>query len=356
MRAYSPGKDNRSMTPDNTRFPEQLKGKVAFSGIQPSGIIHIGNYLGAVRNFVALQEYTRGYYCVVDLHAITEKHNPEELRNNILAIANIYLAAGLDPKRSTLFVQSQVHEHAELAWILNCHSYFGELRRMTQFKDKAGKNQESATVGLFDYPVLMAADILLYQADIVPVGEDQKQHVELTRNIAERFNHVYGDVFTVPEPYIPPVGARIRGLDDPTKKMSKSAQSPNNYISLTDPPDVIRRKISRAVTDSGSEIRHGPDKPAISNLLEIYSLMADVDIPTLEQRYEGKGYAQFKKDLAEVVVERLRPIQERYQQLSADPAYTIGILKEGAERAKPVARQTLTAVMEEVGLFGAHRA
>jgi len=263
----------------------------------------------------------------------------------------VFLAAGLDPQRSIIMVQSHVPYHSELAWILNTITYMGELRRMTQFKEKsAGAEGESIGVALFDYPVLQAADILLYQADAVPIGEDQKQHVELTRDIAIRFNNAFGNTFSVPEPLIRSEGGRVMGLDDPTKKMSKSAGSEGNFISLMDAPDVIRRKIKRAVTDSGTEVRVGEDKPALTNLLTIYSMLSGTPIPEIEERYRGKGYAQFKQDLGDVVVEALAPLQERLADLAADKSYTLGVLKEGAARAEVVAERTMKRVRERIGL------
>jgi tryptophanyl-tRNA synthetase len=322
-----------------------------FSGSQPSGTLHLGNYLGAIRNYVAMQETHDCIYCVVDLHAITVRQVRAELRRNTIDVANAYLAAGVDPERSIVFVQSHVPAHTELMWILNTVTYMGELRRMTQFKDKtAGAEGESIGVGLFDYPVLMAADILLYQADAVPVGEDQKQHVELTRDLAERFNNAFGKAFVVPEPIIRTEGKRVMSLDDPAKKMSKSAGSENSYIAVMDAPDVIRRKIRRAVTDSGTGVTSGPDKPALTNLLEIYSILAGDPIPDIEARYEGKGYADFKTDLAEIVVDALVPIQERIRELEADKSYTLEVLKTGAERAEAIAGRTLAKVRERVGL------
>jgi tryptophanyl-tRNA synthetase len=319
--------------------------------VQPSGLLHIGNYLGAIRNWVQLQEDYDCVYCAVDLHAITVRQDRKELRARTLEVANTLLAAGIDPQRSIVFVQSHVPAHCELAWILNTVTYMGELRRMTQFKEKTGGGEgESIGVGIFDYPVLMAADILLYGADAVPVGEDQKQHVELTRDLAERFNNAFGKTFVVPHPLIREEGARVMGLDDPTKKMSKSASSAANYIALGDGPDVIRRKIQRAVTDSGTEVRAGDDKPALSNLLAIYGLFSGEDVSAIERRYAGKGYAEFKRDLAEVVVEALAPFQRRLGELEADRAYTLGVLKEGAERAEAIAKRTLTKVRERVGL------
>jgi len=322
-----------------------------FSGIQPSGTLHLGNYLGAVRNWVAMQETHDCVYCAVDLHAITARQVRAELRRNTIDLVNLFLASGVDPERSIVFVQSHVPAHSELMWILNTITYMGELRRMTQFKDKtAGAEGESIGVGIFDYPVLMAADILLYRADAVPVGEDQKQHVELTRDLAERFNNAFGKALVVPEPIIREGGARVMSLDDPTKKMSKSAGSENSYIAVMDAPDVIRRKIRRAVTDSGTEVRGGPGKPALTNLIDIYSALSDETTETIEARYEGRGYADLKADLAEVIVEALTPIQARILELEADKSYTLEVLRTGAERAEAIAERTLAKVRERVGL------
>jgi len=321
-----------------------------FSGTQPTGALHLGNYLGAILNYVALQETHDCVYCVVDLHAITVRQPRAELKRNTVETANMFLAAGVDPQRSIVIVQSHVPQHSELAWILNTITYMGELRRMTQFKDKTGGGEtESVGVGIFDYPVLMAADILLYRSDAVPVGEDQKQHVELTRDLAERFNNAFGKTFVVPEPIIPTVGARIMGLDDPTKKMSKSADSAYNYISLTDSPDEIRRKIRRAVTDSGTEVRPGPDKPALTNLLTIYGLLSGEPVDDVVARYEGRGYADFKKDLGELVVESLAPFQRRMKELGDDKGFTLDVLRDGAERAQAIAERTMHRVRERMG-------
>lgn len=324
--------------------------KRAFSGVQPTGELHLGNYLGAIKNWVDYQDRFESTFCVVDLHAITVRQDPKELHRAIRTTANAFVAAGIDLEKSVIFVQSDIPEHTELTWILNCFTYFGELRRMIQFKEKAGKDQESVSVGLFDYPVLMASDILLYRADVVPVGEDQKQHVELTRDIAIRFNNLMGETFVVPKPFIMEIGARIMGLDDPTKKMSKSAGSLYNYIALTDSADLIRRKIQKAVTDSGSEIIYGPEKPAISNLLVIYSLLSGQSIESLQERYKGKGYAAFKRDLAEVAVEVLSPFQQKLRELEADLSFAEKMLEEGAARVRPIAQETLARVKEKVGL------
>ncbi len=344
----SPAADTPA-APSETAKPERRPR--VFSGIQPSGTLHLGNYLGAVKNWVAMQETHDCVYCAVDLHAITVRQKRAELRRNTVDLVNLFLASGVDPERSIVFVQSHVPAHTELMWILNTITYMGELRRMTQYKDKtAGAEGESIAVGLFDYPVLMAADILLYRADAVPVGEDQKQHVELTRDVAERFNNAFGKAFVVPEPIIRTEGARVMSLDDPAKKMSKSAGSENSYIAVMDAPDVIRRKIRRAVTDSGTEVRGGPDKPALTNLLDIYGALAGESTADVEARYEGKGYADFKADLAEVVVEALSPIQARIRELEADKSFTLEVLKTGAERAEAIAARTLARVRERIGL------
>jgi tryptophanyl-tRNA synthetase len=337
--------------PATNEAPTPERRPRVFSGIQPSGTLHLGNYLGAVKNWVTMQETHDCVYCAVDLHAITVRQQRAELRRNTIDLVNLFLASGVDPERSIVFVQSHVPAHTELMWILNTITYMGELRRMTQYKDKtAGAEGESIAVGLFDYPVLMAADILLYRADAVPVGEDQKQHVELTRDVAERFNNAFGKAFVVPEPIIRTEGARVMSLDDPAKKMSKSAGSENSYVAVMDSPDVIRRKIRRAVTDSGSEVRGGPDKPALTNLLDIYSALAGEPFDEIVRRYERKGYADLKADLGEVVVDALAPIQTRIRELEADKSYTLEVLKTGAERAEAIAARTLAKVRERVGL------
>jgi tryptophanyl-tRNA synthetase len=341
-----------------------------FSGIQPSGDIHIGNYLGAIRNWVDLIPRFECIYCVVDLHAITIPYEPAEMQSRILEAAAVNIACGIDPERCTLFVQSYVPEHTELAWLLNTITPIGDLQRMTQFKDKAKQleekkmdagasktghppagagGRESVNAGLLNYPVLMAADILLYKAEVVPVGEDQVQHLELAREITRRFNSRFGPIFPEPKERLT-AAARIMGLDDPTKKMSKSSGSDNSYIAVMDPPDAMRRKIKRAVTDSGTEVRGGPDKPALTNLLDIYSALSGETVAAVEQRYEGKGYADFKSDLGEVVVEALMPIQARIRELEADKSYTLEVLKSGAERAEGIAGRTLAKVRERIGL------
>ncbi|HEX8173696.1 MAG TPA: tryptophan--tRNA ligase [Pyrinomonadaceae bacterium] len=327
--------------------------KRIFSGAQPTGNLHIGNYIGALRNWAELQHEYESFFCIVNLHAITVTKDPVRLREKTREVARLYLAAGIDPKVSTVFVQSDVPEHAELTWILNCVTRMGELERMTQFKEKRGKQRENAGVGLFDYPVLMAADILLYKTDLVPVGQDQKQHLELTRDLAVRFNRDYGETFRVPEPYIPKVGARILALDDPAKKMSKSDENANGGIFLTDDADTIRRKFKRAVTNSGTEIRFDETRPAITNLLTIYQLLTGKSREQIEEHFAGKGYAQLKGDLAEATVEFLTPFQERVRSISDEELD--GIFAQGAERAREVARVTYKEVKERLGIEGARR-
>jgi tryptophanyl-tRNA synthetase len=325
--------------------------KRVFSGIQPSGRSHLGTYLGALKNWVAVQDDYDCLYCIVDLHALTVPQDPKVLRKNVREMAALYIAVGLDPEKSTIFRQSRVAEHAELAWLLNCVARVGELSRMTQFKDKAQKGgADSASVGLYDYPVLQAADVLLYNAHLVPVGEDQRQHLELMRTLARRFNNQYGETFVVPEPMILDVGARVMALDDPTSKMSKSAPTPAGYVELLDEPDVIRRKIRRAKTDSGSEIVASQEKPAITNLLNIYAGLTDLSVPEIEARYEGKGYGDFKKDLGEVVVEALSPIRERATELLDDPRELDDLMESGAEKARELARPALRDAWTRMGL------
>ena len=323
--------------------------KRVFSGVQPTGNIHLGNYLGALKQFVELQEDHECIYCIVDMHAITVPQDPKELRKHILDVAALYLAVGVDPKKSIVFVQSDVPGHAELSWVLTCNSYTGELSRMTQFKDKS-KNKESAPTGLFSYPVLMAADILLYDTDIVPVGNDQKQHIELCRDIAIRINNKYKKTFVVPDGRFLKEGARIMALDDPTKKMSKSAENIHSRISLLDDPSKIKKSIMKATTDSDGIVKFDTEnKPGISNLLNIYSVLSGMTIPELETKYEGKGYGDFKKDLAEVVVAALAPIKERYEQIRHSDEL-IEVLKDGASRADVIAKQTMKRVKENFGL------
>jgi len=323
--------------------------KRVFSGIQPSGALTLGNYLGAMKQWVALQETHDCVYCVVDLHALTVPSDPDDLKKRVFETAALLIASGLDPDRVILIIQSHVHEHCELAWLLSCTATYGEMGRMTQFKEKS-EGKESVSLGLFTYPVLMAADILLYQTDLVPVGADQKQHVEITRDIADRFNRRYGPVFTLPEPFIPEAGARIMSLDDPTKKMSKSNQNPNSYVTLLDTPAAIRKKILSAVTDSGREVRYDPEnKAAVSNLLTIYSRCAGGSIEDIEGMYAGKGYADFKKDLAAVVTDTLRPVQQRFEDICAS-GEVARVVKDGADKAREIARVTLGAAKERIGL------
>ena len=330
---------------------EQSEKKIIFSGVQPSGTLTLGNYLGALKNWAELQEDYRCYYCVVDMHAITVRQDPAELRRRTLDVAALYMAAGIDPKRSVIYVQSHVPQHAELGWVLNCFTYLGELSRMTQYKDKAAKHQDNLNSGLFTYPVLMAADILLYQADLVPVGSDQKQHVELTRDLATRFNNLYGDVFTVPEPYIGKAGARIMSLQEPTSKMSKSDPNPNGYISILDDADTIRRKVKRAVTDSDGEIRLSSDKPGVSNLLAIYAACRGVTPEQAEAEFAGMGYGALKDGVSEAVIAELAPLQEKYRAIRGDKGYLEGILRENAEIASRAATKTLRKVHKKVGFL-----
>src|SRR5437870_2079152 len=326
--------------------------KRIFSGVQPTGNIHLGNYLGALRNWVALQREYESFFCIVNLHAITAAQDPGLLAEKTRELARIYLAVGVDPEVSTIFIQSDVVEHAELTWLLNCVTRMSELERMTQFKDKSRKQKENVGVGLFDYPVLMAADILLYQTDLVPVGEDQKQHLELTRDIAIRFNRDYGETFRVPEAFIPKVGARIMSLADPTKKMSKSDEETEaGCIMLLDDADAVRRKFKRAVTDSGTEIRFDSTRPAINNLLTIYQLLTQKGPEEIEERFAGKGYAQLKAELADITIAFLQPFQERVRGIDAGKLDEI--LKAGAARAQAIADPTVAQAKPDMGLIGA---
>ena len=328
--------------------------KRIFSGAQPTGNVHLGNYLGALRNWVALQKEYESFFCIVNLHAITVAQDPKILAEKTRELARIYLAVGIDPEVSTVFAQSDVPHHAELAWLLNCVTRMSELERMTQFKDKARKQGENVGVGYFDYPVLMAADILLYQTDLVPVGEDQKQHLELTRDIAIRFNRDYGETFRVPEAFIPKVGARIMSLADPTKKMSKSdEESEAGCIMLLDDADAVRRKFKRAVTDSGTEIRFDATRPAITNLLTIYHLLTDKSMDEIEEHFKGSGYAKLKEELADVTIEFLRPFQERVRGI--DDGKLDQILERGAARAEEIAEATLAKAKISMGLVGARK-
>ena len=330
---------------------ENIKKKVMLSGIQPSGDLHLGNYLGAVKNWAALADEFDCYYFMADLHSLTVRQNPAELRRRSVNQLAQYIACGLDPQKNTLFIQSHVHEHAELGWILNCYTMFGELSRMTQFKDKSAKHTDNINGGLFTYPALMAADILLYQPDYVPVGEDQKQHCELTRDVAIRFNNLYGETFKVPEPYIPKVGARIMSLGTPTSKMSKS--DPQGCVFLMDKPEDIARKFKRAVTDSDTEncVRYAPDeKPGVANLMNIYSSVTGKSFDEIEREFDGKGYGVFKPTVGDAVIEALRPIREEAERIIADKAYLQSVYTDGAQRASFTARKTLRKVYKKVGL------
>ncbi|NLN47969.1 MAG: tryptophan--tRNA ligase [Clostridiales bacterium] len=329
---------------------EKENKKVSFSGIQPSGDLTIGNYLGAIKNWVSMQKDYESFYCIVDLHAITVRQDPKELRSRTLKNLAIYIASGLDPVKNTLFIKSHVPAHSEAAWLLNCFSYTGELGRMTQFKDKSQKIGESVSVGLFTYPVLMAADILLYNTNVVPVGNDQKQHVELSRDIAIRFNNLYGQTFVVPEPLIAGSGARIMDLQNPEKKMSKSVENPNAYILILDSPNIIRKKINRAVTDDYAEVRYTEDQPGISNLINILSTITNVSQEDIVKRYEGLGYAGFKSDVAEALVEELAPVQNRIKELLDDKSYLEKIYSESAEKANYIANKTLRKMQKKIGL------
>jgi tryptophanyl-tRNA synthetase len=326
------------------------------SGIQPTGEVHLGNYLGAIRRWVDEQDRVDGFFCIVDLHAITLPHVPAELRERTLELATTLLAAGIDPDRSTLFVQSHVHEHSELAWILNCVASMGELSRMVQWKEKSADKGEFASVGLFDYPVLQAADILLYRADEVPVGDDQRQHIELTRDVAQRFNHRFGEVFNLPKATHPPVAARVMDLQTPTNKMSKSSESPKGTVPLLDEPSRIAKRIKAAVTDSGSEVRADREnKAGITNLIELLSSVTGDDIATIEARYEDQLYGTFKSDVAEAVVEFVRPVQDRYRELTADPGAVGELLAKGADKAGTVAAVTLAKAKDAVGFLPGYR-
>ncbi len=323
--------------------------KVLFSGMQATGNLTLGNYAGALKNWVALSDEYECYYGVVDMHSITIRQDPATLRQRARNLMILYIAAGLDPEKACIYYQSHVSAHAELAWILNCYTYMGELSRMTQFKDKSAKHADNINAGLFTYPVLMAADILLYQADVVPVGADQMQHLELTRDVAQRFNNIYGDVFTIPEAYIGKSGARIMSLQDPTKKMSKSDENPNASIYLLDDPDTIMRKCKRAVTDSDSQVLYSEDKPGIHNLIDIYCAMTGKQPAEVEREFDGRGYGEFKMAVGEAVVAQLKPLQERYAQLQKDKAYIDGVIKNNAERASRTAMKTLRKVQRKVG-------
>lgn len=326
--------------------------KIILSGVQSTGRLTLGNYLGAINNWVEMQEKYDCYYMIANSHSLTVRNNPEELRNNTLKILALYIAAGLDPEKNTIFIQSQVKEHAELAWILNCYTYMGELSRMTQFKDKSLKHQDNINAGLFTYPVLMAADILLYKANLVPVGEDQKQHLEITRDIAERFNKLYGDTFVIPEAYVRKETARIMGLQDPTSKMSKSATNLNDVIFLDDSEETIIKKIKKAVTDSENVVRFAPEtKPGVSNLMQIYSAITNKGFEEIEKDFEGKGYGDFKMAVAEVVVGKLKPIQEKYNELLENRDYLVKVYTEGKMKAEKIAIKTINEVKEKIGIL-----
>lgn len=323
--------------------------KTLFSGMQATGSLTIGNYFGALKNWVSLSDEYNCFYCVVDEHSITVRQDPAELRRRARTLLMLYIAAGLDPEKNCIYYQSHVSAHAELAWILNCYTYMGELQRMTQFKDKSAKHADNINAGLFTYPVLMAADILLYQADVVPVGLDQMQHLELTRDIAQRFNGIYGDVFKIPDAYLGKVGAKIMSLQDPAKKMSKSDENPNASIYLMDDPDTIIRKFKRAVTDSESEVRYAVEKPGISNLIDIYRAATGKSVEEVEREFAGRGYGDFKLAVGEAVVSVLNPLQDRVEELSQDKAYIDGIIKNNAERAAYTANKTLRKVQKKIG-------
>ncbi len=330
------------------------KKKTILSGIQPTGHLCIGNYVGALKNWVNLQKEYNSIFLVVDLHAITVKQTPAELRKQCISFLAQYIACGINPETSMMVMQSHVPQHAELSWVLNTLTSMGELNRMTQFKDKSKRHTDNINAGLFTYPVLMAADILLYQADVVPVGADQKQHLELARNLAQRFNSRYSPTFTVPDPFIPKTGARVMSLQDPTKKMSKSDENLNNLITLLDPPDTIRKKIRRAVTDSGSEINYDEkQKPGLANLISLYAAVSGMDIPSVENHFAGKQYSVLKEELAEQIIETLNPIQTSYQQLIQDKDYLTSILSKGADTAKYIARKTLSKVYRKIGFIPA---
>ncbi len=323
--------------------------KRIFSGMQPSGLITLGNYLGALKNWTTLQDDYDCLYCIVDEHAITVRQDPVKLRKQARDLLTQYLAVGIDPQKNIIYYQSHVSQHAELAWILNCYTYMGELNRMTQFKDKAAKHADNINAGLFTYPVLMAADILLYQTDLVPVGEDQRQHLEITRDIAGRFNSIYGDTFKIPEAYIGKVGARVMALQEPTKKMSKSDENKNNTIALMDEPAVIMNKVKRAVTDSDNEVRYDESKPGISNLLGIYCACTGKTIAEAEKEFDGAGYGVFKTAVGEAVVANLEPIQQKVKDLEKNKDYLDEIIRDGAQRASRLAEKTLTKVQKRVG-------
>ncbi|MDD3414165.1 MAG: tryptophan--tRNA ligase [Lachnospiraceae bacterium] len=323
--------------------------KVLFSGMQATGTLTLGNYLGALKNWVSLSDEYECFYSVVDLHSITVRQDPAELRKRARNLLTLYIAAGLDPTKNCIYYQSHVSGHAELSWILNCYTYMGELSRMTQFKDKSAKHADNINSGLFTYPVLMAADILLYQADVVPVGIDQMQHLEITRDIAQRFNSIYGDVFTIPEAYIGKVGAKIMSLQDPEKKMSKSDENPNGSIYLMDDPDTIMRKFKRAVTDSDAQVLYREEQPGIRNLIDIYCSCTGKTPQETVKEFDGKGYGEFKETVGEAVVSSLKPVQDRYAELQKDKGYIDSMIKDNADKANYYATKTLRKVQKKVG-------
>jgi tryptophanyl-tRNA synthetase len=328
----------------------EISNKRIYSAIQPTGMLTLGNYLGALRRFPALQDDNDCLFCIANMHSLTVRQDPEQLRERIYSLLSLYLAVGLDPEKSILYLQSQVHEHAELSWILNCYTYLGELSRMTQFKDKSSRHADNINAGLFTYPVLMAADILLYRSDVVPIGDDQKQHLEMARDIAERFNKVYGDTFVVPQPFISRQGARIMSLQEPDKKMSKSDTNVNNFILITEPREVIMKKFKKAVTDSEAEVRFDPEhKPGVSNLMNIYGAVKELSSEEVENVFRGARYGDFKMAVGEAVADALEPVRERYEALVSDRALLDKVLKTGSEKASEIARGVLADVYGKVG-------
>ena len=325
--------------------------KVILSGIQATGNLHLGNYLGAINNWIQMQDEYDCYYMIADLHTLTIRNNPDALRENTLNLIALYIAAGLDPEKNTIFIQSHVPAHTQLSWVLNCYTYMGELNRMTQYKDKAAKHADNINSGLFTYPVLMAADILIYNADLVPVGDDQKQHLEITRDIAERFNSIYGETFKVPEAFIGKQGARIMGLQNPESKMSKSAPDLLDKILLTDTPDEIRKKLKKAVTDSENCVKYDKtNKPGVSNLMTIYGILSNKSYEEIQKEFEGKGYGEFKTAVAEAIINRLEPIQEKYKELLANPEKLMDIVQKGDQKAEEKAKKLLNEVYQKIGL------
>lgn len=339
------------MENENKTIETPKKKEIVFSAIQPSGTITLGNYLGALRNWVTMQEEYDCIYSLADLHTITVRQNPAQMRKNIIEAYASVIACGIDIEKSLFFIQSHVHTHAELSWILSCYTQFGELSRMTQFKDKSAKHADNINAGLFTYPVLMACDILLYQADKVPVGADQKQHIEITRNIAERFNGLYGNVFKIPDGFIPKNGARIMSLQDPTRKMSKSDENVNGCVHMLDTPEVIMKKFKRAITDSEACVRYGEGKDGINNLMAIYSAITGLSYEQIEHDFDGKGYGDFKTAVVEAVVEELRPIRERYEKLIKDKAYLEECYRKADEIALKISSRTLSKAMKKVGFI-----